>query len=265
MDKILDYNSVSISYLRSEVVKDVSFSLAPGEILGIVGESGSGKSTIIKSIIGILGDDLTGIEGSITFNGKDLIVMSKQEMRHLRGREIGMIFQDAAASLCPIRTVGSQVIEALRAHCKIDRKQAKEEALQVFERLNFSDPDKIWKSYPFELSGGMNQRVGILLGMLHNPPLLLADEPTSALDIKSTRQVIDELKGLRDRFGTSIIIVSHDISVISEVADSVMVLKDGRIVEQGTVDEVLNSPKADYTKQLLASVPKAGGEGWLLA
>lgn len=230
MDNILEYDSVSIKYKQNTVIDNVSFDLKPGEILGIVGESGSGKSTILKSINRILGDEAKIVSGQIRFNDANLLTKSEKEMRTIRGRSIGMIFQDSIGSLCPIRTIGSQMIETMRAHQKIDKKQAKEKAMGLFGLLNFKDPEKLWKSYPFELSGGMNQRVGIALGMIMNPALLLADEPTSALDIKSTGLVVDELKSLRKNFGTSIIIVSHDMDLMEGICDRIVEIKSGKVI-----------------------------------
>jgi len=262
MENILEYDSVSIEYLNKKVIDNVSFNLKSGQILGIVGESGSGKSTIIKSIIGILGKEGKVTDGQIRFENQNLLTKKDNEMRHLRGKKIGMIFQDSASSLCPIRTVGSQMIETMGAHEKINKQRAKEHALKLFERLNFSQPEKLWNSYPFELSGGMNQRVGIALGTVLNPELVLADEPTSALDFKSAGQVVDELKKLNKEFNTSIIIVSHDIGMMAGLCHELVVLKEGIVIEQGAVDEVLNSPKRNYTRKLLAAVPASGGFGW---
>ena len=167
-----------------------------------------------------------------------------------------MIFQDAGASLCPIRTIGEQIYESMSAHMEITRSQAKEKALLLFERLQFKDGQQIWNSYPFELSGGMNQRVGIAIAMLMEPPVLLADEPTSALDVVVQKQVIEEMLHLREMFGTAMILVTHDIGVVSAMADTVLVLQDGRIMEFGTARQVLHEPQNAYTRTLLAAVPK---------
>lgn len=262
---ILKYEAISISFDQEKAVDDVSFNLKKGEILGVVGESGSGKSTIIKSIIRLLNSDGTVDKGQLIFDEENLLTKSEKEMQGIRGAKIGMIFQDAAASLCPIRTIGDQIIEAMQAHGKANKALSKEHALVLFEKLNFKDVDRIWNSYPFELSGGMNQRVGIAIAMLLNPPLLLADEPTSALDYKATTQVIEELKRLRDIYETSIILVTHDISVVSAVADNVLVLKNGKIMEYGDVKSVLENPQSDYTKMLLSAVPERGSDGWNLS
>ena len=167
-----------------------------------------------------------------------------------------MIFQDAGASLCPIRTIGDQIYESMRAHKKVSRNEAKDRAMELFEKLNFKDSRRVWDSYPFELSGGMNQRAGIAISMLMNPPILLADEPTSALDVSVQRQVVREMLKLRELFGTAIIIVTHDIGVVRAMADTVLVLKNGKMVEYGEAEKVLNHPQDPYTKKLLAAVPR---------
>ena len=167
-----------------------------------------------------------------------------------------MIFQDAGASLCPIRTIGDQIYESMRAHKKVSRNEAKDHAMELFEKLNFKDSQRVWDSYPFELSGGMNQRAGIAISMLMNPPILLADEPTSALDVSVQRQVVREMLKLRELFGTAIIIVTHDIGVVRAMADTVLVLKNGKMVEYGEAEKVLNHPQDPYTKKLLAAVPR---------
>ena len=255
-DTLLNYDSVEISFNGTPVVHNISFSLRPGEILGLVGESGSGKSTLIKAAMGLLGDNGLVTRGDITYKGKNLVDMSEHELKSIRGAEIGMIFQDAGASLCPIRTIGSQIYESMKAHGKITRADAKMRAMELLSKLNFKEPERVWDSYPFEMSGGMNQRAGIAISMLMNPPILLADEPTSALDVSVQRQVVREMLKLRELFGTAIIIVTHDIGVVRAMADTVLVLKNGKTVEYGEAEKVLNHPQDPYTKKLLAAVPR---------
>ena len=255
-NKILTYESVEISFGGRTVVQDVNFSLKSGEILGLVGESGSGKSTLIKAAMGFLGSDGLVTKGDIRYMGQNILDIPEKEKRKVRGAKIGMIFQDAGASLCPIRTIGEQIYESMRAHVKIIRSEAKDRAMELFEKLNFKDSQRVWDSYPFELSGGMNQRVGIAIAMLMNPPILFADEPTSALDVSVQRQVVKEMLKLRELFGTAIIIVTHDIGVVRAMADTVLVLKDGKAVEYGPAVKVLEHPEDPYTKKLLAAVPK---------
>lgn len=254
-ETILRYDSVEISFDGSPVVEDVSFSLREGEILGLVGESGSGKSTMIKAAMGLLGDHGLVTKGDIWFRGQNLLDLSEKEMRKVRGAKIGMIFQDVGTSLCPIRTIGEQIYESMMAHQKITRDQAKAKSMELFEKLHFNESDRIWDMYPFEMSGGMNQRAGIAISMLLNPPILFADEPTSALDVSIQKEAVNSMKELRETFGTAIIIVTHDIGVVRAMADTIMVLKDGRTVEYGEAKHVLDAPKEDYTKKLLSAVP----------
>ena len=256
MAELLSYEHVEISYGGTPVVHDVSFSVKPGEILGLVGESGSGKSTLIKAAMGLLGDNGLVTKGDILFDGKNIPDLPEKELRKIRGKKIGMIFQDAGTSLCPIRTIGEQIYESMSAHMDISKADAQDRAFTLFEKLHFQDSRRIWDSYPFELSGGMNQRAGIVIAMLMNPAVLLADEPTSALDVAVQKQVVLEMKLLRELFGTAIILVTHNIGVVSAMADTVLVLKDGRKVEYGPARKVLQAPEQAYTKKLLAAVPK---------
>lgn len=256
MAELLRFEHVEISYGGESVVHDVSFSVKPGEILGLVGESGSGKSTLMKSAMGLLGSNGLVTKGDILFEGKNIPDLSEKALRKIRGARIGMIFQDAGASLCPIRTIGEQIYESMSAHMAISKLEARKQALTLFDKLHFKDGKRIWDSYPFELSGGMNQRAGIAIAMLMQPAVLLADEPTSALDVAVQKQVVEEMKQLRDLFGTAIILVTHDIGVVSAMADTVLVLKDGYPVEYGPARQVLEHPVHEYTQKLLAAVPK---------
>lgn len=256
MKEILSYDSVEISFNGQAVIHDVSLSLHSGEILGIVGESGSGKSTLLKAAMGLLGKSGMVTRGDIWFQGKDIPDLPQREMQKICGEKMGMIFQDAGASLCPIRTIGEQIFESITAHKKMSREQAKEKALSLFKNLKFQNGERIWNSYPFELSGGMNQRVGIAIAMLMEPPVLLADEPTSALDVAVQRQVVQQMMSLRELFGTAIILVTHDIGVVSVMADSILVLKEGKVIEYGAAKQVLKEPKNVYTRKLLSAVPR---------
>lgn len=256
MEELLKYDHVEISFGGSAVVHDVSFSLHAGEILGLVGESGSGKSTLIKAAMGLLENNGLVTRGDIWFEGKNLPDLPERELRLIRGEKIGMIFQDAGASLCPIRTIGEQIIESMAAHKKVSKAEAKASALELFDKLNFKDGERIWKSYPFELSGGMNQRAGIAISMLMKPSVLLADEPTSALDVAVQRQVVQEMLRVRELFGTAIILVTHDIGVVSAMADTVLVLQNGSTMEYGEAKKVLKRPQNAYTQKLLSAVPR---------
>jgi len=253
---VLSYENVDISYNGNTVVKDINFKLDEGEILGIVGESGSGKTTVIKAAMNLLGKGGLVTRGDIWFKGMDIPDLSDKQMRKINGPEIGMIFQNSGSAFCPIRTVGDQLYEAMRAHEKISKEDFRIKATELFEKIGFNDVQRILKSYPFELSGGMQQRVGVAAAMLMNPKVLLADEPTSALDVSIQKLVIDEMLKVREMFGTSMIIVSHNIGVIGAMADNVIVMKEGQVIEYGAGDEVLNSPKEEYTKKLMSAVPR---------
>ena len=256
MEKLLKYDHVDISYLGQPAIRDVSFTLAPGEILGIVGESGSGKSTLIKAAMGLLGCEGQVTRGDIWFKGKNLPDLPPKELRKLCGPELGYIFQSSGSAFCPIRTVGAQLFETMQAHGKITKADFEAQALELLSKLGFGSGKRILRSYPFELSGGMQQRIGIAAAMLLKPSILFADEPTSALDVTIQKQVVEEMLLVRKTFGTAIVLVAHNLGVIGAMADRVLVLKDGEAVEYGKTQEVLTNPQADYTKALLAAVPR---------
>ena len=254
MNEILQYANVTTSYNGTPVVHDVSFSLREGEILGVVGESGSGKSTLLKAAMGLLGPGGVVARGDIWYKGQNLPDLSEKELRRLSGPELAMIFQNAGASFCPIHTVGAQLYEAVSAHENISEADFREKAAELLQKLRFEDAARILKSYPFELSGGMMQRVGIAAAMLLNPSVLLADEPTSALDVSVQKQAVEEMLLIRELYHTAIIIVTHNIGVVRAMADRVVVMKDGRMVESGDARDVLEHPEQEYTKTLMAAV-----------
>ena len=256
MDSVLTYDQVEICYNGIPAVQDISFSLAKGEILGIVGESGSGKSTLIKAPMGLLGPAGMVTKGDIWFKGMDLPDISPVEQRQVNGEELSMIFQQAGSSFCPIRTVGAQLFECMREHRDVKENEFLERAEELFRRIGFTEPSRILKSYPFELSGGMQQRVGIAAAMLQDPSVLLADEPTSALDVSVQKQVVEELLLIRETFGTSMILVTHNIGVVGAIADRVLIMKDGRMVEYGDTRQVLENPSEEYSRKLMAAVPR---------
>lgn len=256
MEEILRYDYVDIAYNGFLAVKDVSFTVEPGEILGIVGESGCGKSTLIKAAMGLLGNDGMVTRGDIWYKGRNLPDLPPKELRKLNGPELGMIFQSAGSSFCPIRTIGTQLYETMTEHEKISKAEFLDRAMELLGKLGFEDGKRILGSYPFELSGGMQQRVGIAAAMLLNPSVLLADEPTSALDVSVQKQVVEEMLLVRKTFGTAIILVAHNIGVIGAMADKVLVMKNGEAVEYGDTRQVLGSPQAEYTRQLLSAVPR---------
>lgn len=256
--EILNLKNLSVSYGDINILKDIDLSLKKGEILGIVGESGSGKSTLIKSIMGIL-DENTSIDGEINFEGKDLASLSLKDYRKIKGKEISMIFQNPTEYFNPTRKISKQFIETIRSHNDISKQEIQKKSINTFKFLGLQDGKKIWNSYPFELSGGMNQRVAIALSIMLEPKILLADEPTSALDVTVQAQVVKELLKLRQKLNTSIILVTHNIGVASYMSDNIGVMYGGRIIEYGESEELINNPKHPYTKMLINSVPVING------
>ena len=256
--EILNLKNLSVSYGDINILKDIDLSLKKGEILGIVGESGSGKSTLIKSIMGIL-DENASIDGEINFEGKDLASLSLKDYRKIKGKEISMIFQNPTEYFNPNRKISKQFIETIRSHNDISKQEIQKKSINTFKFLGLQDGKKIWNSYPFELSGGMNQRVAIALSIMLEPKILLADEPTSALDVTVQAQVVKELLKLRQKLNTSIILVTHNIGVASYMSDNIGVMYGGRIIEYGESEELINNPKHPYTKMLINSVPVING------
>ena len=256
--EILNLKNLSVSYGDINILKDIDLSLKKGEILGIVGESVSGKSTLIKSIMGIL-DKNASIDGEINFEGKDLASLSLKDYRKIKGKEISMIFQNPTEYFNPTRKISKQFIETIRSHNDISKQEIQKKSINTFKFLGLQDGKKIWNSYPFELSGGMNQRVAIALSIMLEPKILLADEPTSALDVTVQAQVVKELLKLRQKLNTSIILVTHNIGVASYMSDNIGVMYGGRIIEYGESEELINNPKHPYTKMLINSVPVING------
>ena len=256
--EILNLKNLSVSYGDINILKDIDLSLKKGEILGIVGESGSGKSTLIKSIMGIL-DENASIDGEINFEGKDLASLSLKDYRKIKGKEISMIFQNPTEYFNPTRKISKQFIETIRSHNDISKQEIQKKSINTFKFLGLQDGKKIWNSYPFELSGGMNQRVAIALSIMLEPKILLADERTSALDVTVQAQVVKELLKLRQKLNTSIILVTHNIGVASYMSDNIGVMYGGRIIEYGESEELINNPKHPYTKMLINSVPVING------
>ena len=256
MKELLRIDRLTAGYGGTTVIEDISLRLGAGEVLGIVGESGSGKSTLLKAIAQIRGLSTEIQSGSVSFDTKNLAVLSEGEQRRLRGEEIAMVFQYAGASLNPTRRIGTQLVETMRAHTDLSREEIYARATEVFGGMGFTEPRRILSAYPFELSGGMAQRAAIALAVILRPQLLLADEPTSALDATIQLQVLDELRALKERTGTAILLITHNIGVVRHIADRVVVMCKGKIVEQGNALEVLGNPQHPYTRELLAAVPK---------
>jgi len=258
---ILQIEHCTICYQNgTPAVSDVSFDVESGEIISIVGESGSGKTTLIRAILGLLPPGGRVTEGRILFGGKDLTQASETELEDIRGRDIAMIFQDVGASMDPIQRIGRQYRESIAVHQKLPRREYRSRAADMLRRMHLSDTDRVLSAYPFELSGGMKQRVGIAMGMTAHPRLLLADEPTSALDVTIQAQVVHEMRQLRDQFGVTIILVTHNMGVASYLSDRIGVMRKSRMVEFGPRDAIIFSPQEQYTKDLLDAVPKMGGD-----
>ena len=236
-------------------VDDIDLLIEEGETLGLVGESGSGKSVTSLSVMRLLESTANIESGEISWFGRDLVHLPKREMRDLRGKEIGMIFQEPGTSLNPVFRVGDQVGEALRVHLGMNRKEARQRTIELFEEVGIPEPGRRIDSYPHEMSGGQKQRVMIAMALSCNPKLLIADEPTTALDVTIQAQILDLIRRLRDERGMSILFISHDLGVIAEIADRIAVMFRGRIVERGSVTEVFNNPRHPYTKGLLACRP----------
>ena len=249
-EKILSIEKLCISYGEKEILHGVNFSVERGEILVIVGESGSGKSTILKAIGGILdGGKITG--GQIFFNGTNITNLENSARRKLAGAEIGYIFQNATASFCPIRKIGEQIFEAVQAHKNWNYEEFLSRAKIIMQNINLEET--ALEKYPFQLSGGMGQRAGILAAMILQPKILLADEPTSALDPETQASVVKEFLNLRERYGVSIVMVTHNLEVAKYIADKILILRDGKVIEFGTAEEIFNSPQENYTRELLSA------------
>jgi len=241
-------------------VDGVSFYLDRGELLGLVGESGCGKSMTALSVMRLIAPPGKIVEGEILFDGQDLLKLSDAEMRQMRGDDIAMIFQDPMTSLNPVFTVGEQIAEALRLHRKLSRKEATRAAIEAMREVAIPDPARRIDDYPHQLSGGMRQRVMIAMALACNPKLLIADEPTTALDVTIQAQILELLDELRKQRELAVLLITHDLGVVAEVADRVAVMYTGRIVEESPVDELFARPKHPYTEGLLRSVPKLTSE-----
>lgn len=242
---------------KVRAIRDVSFSIDKGEILALVGESGSGKSVTSLSIMGLLASNGKVVEGSkIMFDGVNLLDLSERKMQNIRGNSISMIFQEPMTSLNPIFTVGDQILESIQLHTKLSKKEAHEKLLDIMDTVGIPNPAKRIKDYPHQMSGGMRQRIMIAMAMACQPKLLIADEPTTALDVTIQAQILDLIYRMREQFNISVLLITHDLGVVAEAADRVAVMYCGRIVEEGTTNEILTDPKHPYSLGLLKSIPR---------
>ena len=238
-----------------KAVNGISFSLEKGKVLGIVGESGSGKSVTAYSILQILANPGKIVDGSIIYAGQELVGASKEEMGKIRGNKISIIFQDPMTSLNPVFTIGNQLMEAIMLHTGRNKQQAKERAIEMLKLVGVNEPEKRIKQYPHEFSGGMRQRVMIAMALACEPDILIADEPTTALDVTIQAQILDLIRDLQAQLGMSVILITHDLGVVAEMCDEVIVMYAGEVCERGTADEIFYNPKHEYTKGLLRSIP----------
>ena len=262
--KLLEVKDLKTYFYTDEgVVKSVdgvSFSVDKGETLGVVGESGCGKSITSMSIMQLIGKPGKIVNGEIDFKGENLLNKDKEEMRKIRGKEIAMIFQEPMTSLNPVYTVGQQIMEAVLIHEDMTKEQARERAIQMLDLVKIPDAEKRLNSYPHEFSGGMRQRVMIAMALSCNPEFLICDEPTTALDVTIQAQILNLINDLKEKTGTAVMMITHDLGVISEVADNVMVMYAGQVVEYTDVDTVFEKPLHPYTQGLINCIPKLGGQ-----
>ena len=263
--KLLEVKDLRVSFFTPagevKAVGGISYELNDGEVMGIVGESGSGKSVEAYSIIGLLQSPGKVVGGSILFEGENVLEFSEQRMRNFRGNEVSMIFQNPMTCLNPVYTIGNQLIEALRCHsAEVTHKEAYDRAREMLELVGIHDSARRMKQYPHELSGGMRQRVMIAMGLICSPKLLIADEPTTALDVTIQAQILELMKDIRQKTGMAIIFITHNLGVVADICDKISVMYAGKIVEQGSVDEIFYNPSHPYTKGLLRSMPRVDAE-----
>ncbi|PWE55718.1 ABC transporter ATP-binding protein [Metarhizobium album] len=260
---LLDVDGLSVSFATDRgpvrAVSDVSFRVHEGEILSIVGESGSGKSVTLLSLLGLHDRKTTQVQGAVSFRGQHLLDLPASRMRAIRGKEIGLISQDPMTALTPVYTIGWQIAEQIRAHEAISARAARKRAIELLGEVGLSNPGEAVDRYPHQLSGGMRQRAVIAMALSCNPALLVADEPTTALDVTVQAQVLDLILRLRKDFGSAIILITHDMGVVAEVADEVAVMYAGRIVERGRTEQLFSAPMHPYTWGLMASIPPLSG------
>ncbi len=257
---LLRINALTVAYGgEGNALSNISLTMNQKEILGIVGESGCGKTTLVRAIFNLLTPNAAIKSGEIFFQNKNLRTCNHEDWRRLRGNEIAMIFQNPGAHFNPIMKIGRQFVESIRNHRDVSKAIAVEKAKETLRKVHLANADRIMSSYPFQLSGGMKQRVAIAMALAMEPRLILADEPTSALDVVTQVQIINELMELREKFGTSIILVTHNIGCAAYMADRIMVMSQGQIVEYDEKARVITEPEMDYTKTLLAAIPQLRG------
>jgi len=262
---LLEVNHLQTSFFTQagevKAVSDVSFTLERGKTLGIVGESGSGKSATAYSIMQILSHPGKIVGGSIKFQGQELVGAPESEIKKIRGNKISIIFQDSMTSLNPVYTIGNQIMEAILLHTKRTRAEARERAIEMLRLVNVNEPEKRIKQYPHELSGGMRQRVMIAMALACEPDILIADEPTTALDVTIQAQILELMQSLQRELGMAIIIITHDLGVVAQLCDEIIVMYGGRVCERGTAEDIFYNPCHEYTRGLLRSIPGTATNG----
>lgn len=259
-EKLLEVKNLYTSFLTNDgevrALNNLCFNLEKGKVLGVVGESGSGKSVTAYSILQILASNARINSGQILFKGQDLLKFNKKQMSEFRGSKCSIIFQDPMTSLNPVYTVGNQLMEAILLHTNRTKEEARERAHEMLELVGVNSPEKRLKQYPHELSGGMRQRVMIAMALACEPDILIADEPTTALDVTIQAQILELMQDLQKKFGMAIIMITHDLGVIADMCDEIIVMYAGSVCERGTADEIFYNPKHEYTKGLIRSIPK---------
>ena len=264
-EHLLEIEDLKVSFFTPagevKAVNGVTYSLDEGRVLGIVGESGSGKSVSVSALMQLLVFPGRVVGGKITFDGRDILAMNSEEIQTVRGKEIGMIFQDPMTSLNPVYTIGEQLIETLRRHTDMSRKEAWNRSVEMLKLVGINNPEQRMKQYPHEFSGGMRQRAMIAMTLLCNPKLLIADEPTTALDVTIQAQILELMKSLREKINAAIIMITHDLGIVSDICDEVIVMYAGRIVERGLIDDIFYRPAHPYTQGLLRCLPRLDSDG----
>ena len=262
---LLEVKDLNIEFhdhlIPERVVYDFDLELKPGEIVGLVGESGSGKSMSALAIAGLLSRRDMHKKGQILFDGLDLLTCERSQLRKIQGNEISMIFQEPMTSLNPVKRIGWQIEESLRIHTELNKEERYQKAIEMMKEVELPDPERLYRQYPHELSGGMRQRVMIAAAMICNPRILIADEPTTALDVTIQAQIVELLKRMNREKQTSILFISHDLSLVKQLCERVLVMKGGYIVETGPTQEVFAHPEEEYTQHLIAAIPKVERNG----
>ncbi|MBW8872819.1 MAG: ABC transporter ATP-binding protein, partial [Leifsonia sp.] len=266
-DDVVQIKDLSVTFSTDagavKAVDGVSLTVAPGEVLAIVGESGSGKTVTAKTILGLLPETATA-SGAVILRSRDggteadIVSIGKSKLREVRGTDVAMVFQEPSTALNPVYPVGWQIAEGLRAHGKLSKKEAQARAIEILQRVGIPEPEKRVKYYPHQFSGGQKQRIVIAMALVLNPGLIVADEPTTALDVTVQAEILDLLRRCRDEFGAAIVLITHNMGVVADLADRVAVMYQGKVVEQAEVRTLFADPQAEYTKKLLAAVPKIG-------